>query len=951
MTRSWFSIFILCCFYSFTSYAVPAPYPQFAFHSQDTNYYRLDQEQYSLIIAKEYRKYLFQIDFKIKQYLLGLSRFHRTPMDFKPVVILTSSQVQRSGGYAIRSPFDQNIIYSNGLKNINLRGEASWLNNVLIHELSHLFQNQTRFLPSFFQDLTGTPLGFLLFAFSVQLNRYLPPLFLEGDSQFKELLLDAGGGLHTGFFRALAFSQIKFYQDDLDHFIQRILINNDFKPHSKIEKYIHGGLLFASLSEKYSIEAINRFFDNYTMPSIFKITSFDQALKKTFNLDTRQFFQSYIDYYLKRAQKQQVSTEVAIFKSGTCLPFNKDKGLVFSLVSDLKTKPSLFIYNTKLNTWETKKADLPLGKVFHMKGRYFSRASHYTKPHTIEYSLFSKGFYPIPSLNSKFVQDIQSTHILQIDAKDTINGYRLYLDKEYYDTINSNALWAPNGDVYYFKQKNKQRVLYKNKKILTSFRGFDSHLIEINQDGDVFFIAPSEYGSSVYQFSRGKIKRVTASDTIIEAKLLDNQKLLVCEVTHEGYDYKVISLTPTEGMPFFYQYPIQREMKEAIDSDLKMPLISSKEDMITSKDYKMNPLLNMKLSGIYMSANISLNSPWITSNNSFIITDPLQHNFIKSFFSLSLDKTIEEISVLYGNRISKLNWSLGYKYSYLPQTDREKIASEAPEYAHDLNFNLSSVLNQRGHWVSAVSLQNQFLLASDENFLQSSVIWDIRYDRHYLLEDLSEPELHASLHMSGEYSLTNKKWTGFIGGHVQGAIDVHSLFYIIPSLSLKHSIGKPYFQFLQPYDFNGMRLNNQLNFFEQVESIIDEMSRPMLYLEAHTILSVSSVFKKVFYTPLFFKHYPLSLAYIIPSIEFNYAITRNLKNFRINTSLSSEDNKNNQSFFEWKISLESQWIAFYDNYVSLTLDFGRSIPIQYHIQERDSLVTPSYYGFSIKKAI
>ena len=106
-----------------------------------------------------------------------------------------------------------------------------------------------------------------------------------------------------------------------------------------------------------------------------------------------------------------------MFESAVCPAFGADGDEVFFLTSNLRSVPLLRIFNKKTKKWQSRKADLPLGKVFKIKDRYYARSSKEIKPLTVHYSLFSEGLKNNERFDSMYVQDLWKDKVLYIDTK------------------------------------------------------------------------------------------------------------------------------------------------------------------------------------------------------------------------------------------------------------------------------------------------------------------------------------------------------------------------------------------------------------------------------------------------------------------------------------------------------------------------------------------------------
>ena len=142
--------------------------------------------------------------------------------------------------------------------------------------------------------------------------------------------------------------------------------------------------------------------------------------------------------------------------------------------------------------------------------------------------------------------------------KNTMDGFKLHLNGQALSRTHSHARFDKNGNVWFFKQNGSRRVLYKNKQPVFSYTGYYGDVLDISADGTIYFTGSSPYGSSVYQYKKGKILRSLSSDTVIQAKPVNNREFIACEVTPFGYEYKIIPKKLQREEPAFYKYKFNR---------------------------------------------------------------------------------------------------------------------------------------------------------------------------------------------------------------------------------------------------------------------------------------------------------------------------------------------------------------------------------------------------------
>jgi len=299
--------------------------------------------------------------------------------------------------------------------------------------------------------------------------------------------------------------------------------------------------------------------------------------------------------------------------------------------------------------------------------------------------------------------------------------------------------------MYYFKQKEKTRTLYKNKQPVFSYQGYDGNLTDIDANEDIFFTAPTHYGSSIYRYSKGKVTRSSLSDTIIHGKKLNNEEMLVCEVTAEGYDYKIIPIENKNETPAIYSYhfentsPFKPALKHKKDSMTEIIHQLSEEPSLdeefqethftddldlqqedrflnsvsVAKKLKM-PELNYKkykpLSKIRFSNWIPLSTdlrsafslnPWyMFFRSSVLFTDYLQKNHVSLAYEVR-SILFHRVLLEYENLTYPLHWNIGYNTGFLIW-NYDDLNHNFPENIHTGYFTLTYPLFKKGRWFSTL---------------------------------------------------------------------------------------------------------------------------------------------------------------------------------------------------------------------------------------------------------
>lgn len=531
-----------------------------------------------IIISEQYKK---DAPF-IRQYSRRLFKEYESVFPGKPsqksFLVFVSPHLQNLGGKATVLPLPLLYIYSN-VDHINKAAIHNWLQDSLSHEMAHLYQQNL-------QTKLSRWLHFLMppFLWPVYPNIYLHKLILEGNAVLLESIYGSGGRLFSGWNRAFVFSQLK------KNIPLKRIFNDYADLESLHEKYLHGGYFFAYLMEKHDLRTINSLFDRHKENIFFPIGAFslNWVFKKTFGDSFQNLFKQYRAFYLPEALKQNTAKGKVLITSKTAAPLNSDSERIYFMISDRKTSPSLVILNKKTLQLSTKKRDMPVGKVFSIKGSFYSAGTGRTSTLISETSLFKTGYIPLREYNSHYVMDIQSNRSLSFATDQGPLGFPLYVNESFYGFAESTAVMDKKGNVYYFRQNKNRRTLYHNKTPLWSFEGYYSFPLEAKR-GKLYFIGPTRYGSSLFVYKKGSVARLSPSDTIVSGRKINEKQFLVSEIDSQGYNYKIIALKKTNQLPYSYQY----NFKKRFDFQI-LPKKLTKNKLAVKQDSKRNALKKSK---------------------------------------------------------------------------------------------------------------------------------------------------------------------------------------------------------------------------------------------------------------------------------------------------------------------------------------------------------------------
>ena len=808
----------------------------------DNDYLIFEEERYRIIFDKQYLNSIGEINQKIKTHIDGMFEFKNRTLEKPITVILFSSRNQISNAFATVFPSFTIGMYPTGVLGLNELTLPFWFDGVFEHELNHVFQMSHSKYSEVLNKVFNLPSLIFFYIYTPYPNIFLPMFVVEGDSVLKESLFNYGGRLYNGYARAFVYSQIKHYQHQIDQFTIENLLQLRLTPHSGKEKYLHGGYFMAMLAEIYSHETLNSFFklDKKIPPrkirKQIKETSVKEKLSplfaEKFSFPTMVLFledlaKSYFNRWLKEASLQKSSPEPILFKSHVCPAFGSAGDDIFFLTADFKSTPILRVFNKSTRKWTERKSDLPLGKVFKISDIYYARSSRAVRPYVTYYSLFSEGLYNNKKFDSRYVQDFQNNKTLYIDPKNNLDGFKLYLNNSFYSNVHSNALFDKKGSIYFFKQKDKVRTLYKNKRPLFSYSGYYGNLLEIAEDGTVYFTGSSPYGSSIYQYKNGGVFRSVSSDTIIQAKKINKKEFIACEVTPYGYEYKIIPVERRREKPVLYKYnfkkrkPIHKtvsvnsfkplfkegDFSDSVSQKSLSQLQTSKVDTerqlsSVKKDESKNQANPLEYKAYSPLRNINYNGLGIQGMTTgtvsilgvgVLFSDYLQQNLITLMYNNIFPyyyfmEGLQLGSVSYQNRIYPLQWELGYQVIHNSFTSSESNTNPSDESVSNLEhagyLQLGYPLFEKGRWFSSLSSLKHFKLSGDS---ETEGLWRGRinfgYSRFFPYNYAPNKASVLSVFFDNRYYF-DKELNGLKSGAIwDSSFYLGRNFYMFPSLS------------------------------------------------------------------------------------------------------------------------------------------------------------------------
>lgn len=646
------------------------------------DYYISKDDNLSYIYSKEYREILPKIKEYQEDIISNYEREYGYKLDEKLYVGLASFKNQIANGFSTQIPFNSQILYGAGAGYIDYFCFSSWLKTLIIHETSHNFQvnpKENNLSKISHKILGNSSLGFvsILPLFPIP-NITESPFILEGNAVMNESRYSNGGRLFSGYALAEVISSAK-----AGKITPELMYNSTLSFPYGEHFYIIGGFFQQFLLKRYGIDRVNSYFKTYATQPFPFFTNW--VFKEQFGEDFETLLDKFVEDIKKEHKDFKSTNGEIISKSKIFVPLNADKNEIYTLVSDKKSAPKILKVDKRSNRVDYLDGSWRIGEIFKRGQAYYSQSSAKTSPTKITMGLFDRDGYLIEGTDGKVVQGYTSNNkMVYFDILSSLETPQVYIDGEFYSQSHS-SVYVNRDDLYYFRQYGEKRILYKNREALFEYKGYYGFVVDISNEGTIYFIAPSKDGSSLYSLEGGVSRRVLYGDDIIDFKLLNRNEGVVATIGEDGYSYKLVSLAKAiETKP--YQFKIKQYIKEK-------PKVYKKRERIKVEEY--NSLGELKYSSLNQVMSYATDSGFgLDIKLNFI--DPLMQNSLYIPISFNENRTIAGIN--YENVAYPIEFGGGVYGVY----KSENIYSDLRDYG--LDFYLKYPFLAKGYWRGSTEL-------------------------------------------------------------------------------------------------------------------------------------------------------------------------------------------------------------------------------------------------------
>jgi len=624
-----------------------------------------------LIYTKDNLKFAKHTMSMEEQIHTDYEKFFGWKLDETLYVGLISDNNQIANGFSTQFPNNRQINYIGGTSHVDYFSNNSWLDLLIYHETTHNYQTNVKAsgVSKTLHSIIGNGTVFFPFPWFVVPNIVENSFMLEGNAVLNESWHGTGGRLYSGRFKAMMMLQAK-----AGNITPADMYNSKLKfPYAGDIYYQIGGFYNLFLAENYGTQTVDKYFYNNSAYWAFPFFT-NYAMEETVGSDFETTMKEYSDHYAKLAENLVVADGEKLASSQFYSPLNANSDEIFFITNETGYRVPELVVLQKSNEVVSKTRDswMP-GRVIKVDDEYYTQGSNNTSPIKITQGLYNNNAFIKNATESKMIQGYLSDgRTVYFDVASSYDQPQLYVGNEFIGYTNSSVIIDKDDNIYYFANKNKgkEKTLYKNKTPLYTFEGFYGILSDVDTKGAIYFIANSELGSTLYRYKDGEVTRASNADNILEARLINDNEVLLSAVSDKDYYYVKNSLEDIKETPFntklFFEdkeyYKQYGQTTEATDIDTSV--------VDTSDSYYS--FLDMHYSGSDFQIGQATNKAIVGSLN-ISFGDPLSQNSANAFISRD-DSNITIAGVGYSNSQYLLQYTV-IGYGVIDNYDRNNTRS------------------------------------------------------------------------------------------------------------------------------------------------------------------------------------------------------------------------------------------------------------------------------------
>ena len=620
----------------------------------DTQYYKVEDANVTLLYTEQNR-YAAQQALRLERPLQeAYKHSFGYSMDEPLTVGILSEQNQVANGFVTPFPYNLQMNYIGGSLSVDTFTTTSWLNTLLYHETTHNYQvnaKASKVTQTLHTLLGNGAIALEYFPIISLPNGTITSNLLEGNAVLNESWHGNGGRLYSGRFKAATILQAK-----AGNINAPFLYNEKTHAFPYYDRhYIVGGFFQLYLAEKYGVDGVNRFFYNHSKSWLWPF-QINNVFRMSFAESYEEALAGFNMWLLAKGENLVEAKGKPIAHSKRFASLNSSCDKVFFLSSDAQRAPELVrLYKNDLHVKKERRS-FAFNKVINKDDKYYTQSSAYSDASHRYIGLFDANRKLKEGSESKVIQGyLRGGVAVYFDVPSSFDQPQLYVGDTFYTQVNSSVFIDQNDNLYYFKQKEKTRTLYKNRTAMYSYQGYYGIVSDVDAQGAVYFVASSPKGSSLFRFNEGEVERVSQADNVVEARLVNNEKVLIAAVGREDYYYVINDLevhreAPYEEVLFFEKEAMFAKVgKEASQQGL--------EKSVTLEE-PYNALFDMRFGASIVSLGVaSKNAKTIvTYNVAALLSDPLLSNTLLLFVQQGLDE-VGTAGLSYTNDVSFMEFS------------------------------------------------------------------------------------------------------------------------------------------------------------------------------------------------------------------------------------------------------------------------------------------------------
>jgi hypothetical protein len=646
-----------------------------------------DDEDVSYIYSKEYAPILPELKTYQQNLIKEYEEEFGFELDEKLFVGLASKNNQIANGFSTQFPFNSQLFYGAGVGYIDYFCFNSWIKTLIIHETAHNFQlNPKESKASWLSHkvVGNTPVTFLgPFPFFPVPNIFESSFLMEGNAVMNESRFDNGGRLYSGYAlaelvalaRAAKITPSLMYNQTI-HF-----------PYGE-KQYLVGGFFQQFLVKRYGAKKVNHYFKLHSKQlfPFFTNAAFSNLFGKTFETLLAEFV---TELKTKHASFEATKGE-KIASSQSFTPLNVTGDEIYTLTSDSKSFPKVLQYSKSKRELNFEEGAWRTGEVFKIGDEYYTQSASKISPTKITMGIFDDDGYLQEESKSKVIQGyLPDRKAVYFDVDKSLEQPHIYVDGAFYD-LSHSSVYVDKKDLYYFKQNGKTRTLYKNKKPIFNYQGHYGFVSDIDNHGNIYFIAATPNGSGAFRYNGNGIEQVTLADDVIDIKILNESEVMVATINAKGYDYWVTTMEPKSAMVATFDYSMEKTNSQVTQAS--QPFKPTNQTL-ASKDY--HPITQLKYSSLDQMVGYSEDGLIFNLQANF--SDPLMQNQFSALIAREDNKTIGGIG--YYNNAHQLEFG-GTLYGIYH--DDDEVPEDEREYGYAAYLKLP--LLATGYWRTTASL-------------------------------------------------------------------------------------------------------------------------------------------------------------------------------------------------------------------------------------------------------